>query len=113
MSLARECVQSRCKTLHQLARGHSGPGVVHFVLLKFDVQSRTLKAEIALASGSFWAKLPKTSVTNVGDENVIVKFEYLLPVERAAVSSRLFRGKFSDHVLAPTGTGLWLQFLIR
>jgi hypothetical protein len=81
-------------------------------LLKFDVHSRTLKGGKALASGSFWVKISKSGVTNVGIEKVIVKFEYLVPVERVAVSSRLFRGKFSDRVLAPTGTGLSLQLLI-
>jgi hypothetical protein len=47
--------------------------------------------------------------SNVGNEKVIVKFEYLVLIEHhAAVSSRLFRGKFSDHVLAPTGSLLQL-----
>lgn len=47
--------------------------------------------------------------SNVGNEKVIVKFEYLVLIEHlSAVSSRLFRGKFSDHVLAPTGSLLQL-----
>lgn len=76
------------------------------LLLKFDVHSRTLKAEIALETGNFWVKIPKTSVIDIGDEKVIFKFEYLVQlIERAAVSSRLFRGKFSDHVLAGPACG--------
>lgn len=112
MALARESVQIRCKTLHQLACGLSGQAVVHVVLLMFDVHSRTLKGGNSSSIRQFWVKLPKTSVTNVGDEKVIVNFKCLVPVERTAVSSCLFRGEFSDDVMAPTGTGLSLQLLI-
>lgn len=49
--------------------------------------------------------------SNVGNQKVIVKFEYLVLIEHVQSRrffSRLFRGKFSDHVLAPTGSLLQL-----
>ncbi len=57
--------------------GLSGQGVVHVILLELDVHSRTLKGENSSSIRYFGLSYRKKSVTNVGDEKVIVRFEYV------------------------------------